>query len=205
MPVIFMAPVTRDAATVSRRARAFPATTGEARKNPLLREARSRCGSRRASGGESSTRGCRRDAPRRQCDVSTDDADVCGAHGGIDASQSPSRRALRPRSLGMSRRVSVRFRVGSGARIGATRRYHRAFSAAVDITPGRLMFLRRRRARPSRDAPAPRADRRGILVFPLLGFSPAVPQPRIDSHPTPPSLALVNSLPERRSPPPPRA
>lgn len=119
--------------------------------------------------------------------------------------QSPSRRALRPRSLGMSRRVSVRFRVGSGARIGATRRYHRAFSAAVDITPGRLMFLRRRRARPSRDAPAPRADRRGILVFPLLGFSPTVPQPRDDSHPTPPSLPLVNSLPERRSPPPPRA
>ena len=86
MPVIFMAPVTRDAATTSRRARAFPATTGEARKNPLLREARSRCGSRRASGGESSTRGCRRDAPRRQCDVSTDDAGVCGARGGIDAS-----------------------------------------------------------------------------------------------------------------------
>ena len=47
----------------------------------------------------------------------------------------------------MSRRVSVRFRVGSGARIGATRRYHRSFSAAVDITPSRLMFLRRRRAR----------------------------------------------------------
>ena len=115
------------------------------------------------------------------------------------------RRARPGMSFGMSRRVSVRFRVGSGARIGATRRYHRAFSAAVDITPSRLMFLRRRRARPSRDAPAPRADRRGILVFPLLGFSPAVPQPRIDSYPTPPSLALVNSLPERRSPPPPRA
>ena len=131
---------------VSSRAR-FSGDDRRGEEKPFVREARSRCGSRRASGGTSSTRECRRDAPRRQCDVSTDDAGVCGAHGGIDASAErvPARS---PAPLArMSRRVSVRFRVGSGARIGATRRYHRSFSAAVDITPSRLMFLRRRRAR----------------------------------------------------------
>ena len=201
-----MAPVTRDAATASRRARAFPATTGEARKNPLCARLDPGVGRGARRGGNPR----RVDAVATRRAVNAMSAQTMRTYAAHTAAsmrpQSPSRRALRPRSLGMSRRVSVRFRVGSGARIGATRRYHRAFSAAVDITPGRLMFLRRRRARPSRDAPAPRADRRGILVFPLLGFSPAVPQPRIDSYPTtPPSLALVNSLPERRSPPPPRA
>jgi len=73
---------------VSSRAR-FSGDDRRGEEKPFVREARSRCGSRRASGGESSTRGCRRDAPRRQCDVSTDDADVCGAHGGIDASAEP--------------------------------------------------------------------------------------------------------------------
>ena len=131
---------------VSSRAR-FSGDDRRGEEKPFVREARSRCGSRRASGGTSSTRECRRDAPRRQCDVSTDDAGVCGAYGGIDSSTErvPARS---PAPLArMSRRVSVRFRVGSGARIGATRRYHRSFSAAVDITPSRLMFLRRRRAR----------------------------------------------------------